>query len=167
MWELLGMQEIIEDAIQVDRAGSAVLEHILRREDNVLQGFDHIGLKETVAVTCWYLWWMQRCRTHDEDVPPLFRCKMSILSITANAAKASKKKQNSPIIKWMRPEPRQVKLNVDASYHSDIHAGAVGVVLRDYHGSFISARCTFFPHMGGNEGGFITSDQCWLQCYCS
>jgi hypothetical protein len=97
MWELLGMQEIIEDAIQVDRAGSAVLEHILRREDNVLQRFDHIGLKETVAVTCWYLWWMQRCRTHDEDVPPLFRSKMSILSITANAAKASKKKQIHPL----------------------------------------------------------------------
>jgi ribonuclease HI len=147
MWEALGLQAAINEALQVDRAGSAVLEHLLRRNDNSLPGFDHIGLKETVTVTCWYLWWMRRRRTHDEEVPPLNRCKMSILSITANAMRAAEKRLTISPARWIRPEPRKVKINVDASYHSDLHAGAVGVVIRDYQGQFIAARCCFLSHV--------------------
>jgi hypothetical protein len=52
MWEALGLHAVIEGALQVYRADSAILEHLLRRSDNLLLGFDHIGHKETVAVTC-------------------------------------------------------------------------------------------------------------------
>jgi ribonuclease HI len=147
MWEALGLQAAINEALQVDRAGSAVLEHLLRRNDNSLPGFDHIGPKETVTVTCWYLWWMRRRRTHDEEVPPLNRCKMSILSIAANAIRAAEKKLTISPARWIRQEPRKVKINVDASYHSDLHAGVVGVVIRDYQGQFIAARCCFLSHV--------------------
>jgi hypothetical protein len=56
-----------------------VLEYLLRLPDNNLPGFDNIGLKETLAIACWDLWWIRRRRTH---------CMMSVLAITANAAKA-------------------------------------------------------------------------------
>jgi hypothetical protein len=108
-------------------------------------GFDHVGLKEVIAITSWYLWWMRRRPTHDEVVPPIIKCKMSILGIAANAAKAA-----HPIVeevKWKKPETRQVKINVDATFHADSFSGAVGAVARDYHGQFVAAACKFLPHV--------------------
>jgi hypothetical protein len=44
---------------------------------------------------------------------------MSILAITANAAKAGAKKVQTTIPKWSKTEARHVKVNVDASFFSD------------------------------------------------
>jgi hypothetical protein len=118
MWDSLGLTSVIEEACTVDRAGSAVLEFLMREEDKPLPGFDTIETKETIAVTCWYLWWLRCRRTHDESVPPIFQCKMSILSINANAAKKFAK-QKGPKPQWIRPSPRSVKINVDGSFHPD------------------------------------------------
>jgi hypothetical protein len=90
LWSSLGLDHIIEEAMMVDRAGSAVLEHILRMENNSFPGFA-FGRKETTIISCWYLWWIRRCRTHDETVPPMHQCKMAVLAIAANSAKAVKK----------------------------------------------------------------------------
>jgi hypothetical protein len=89
MWTSLGLHEIIDDFMSVDRSGSAVLEAILRSDLKIMREFDNLGLKEVVAVTAWYIWWVRRRRTHNEDVPPLFRRKMSILAIVTNSAKAA------------------------------------------------------------------------------
>jgi hypothetical protein len=69
-------------------------------------------------------------------VPPTHRCILSILSITANAAKVAKKAGAPADVKWTAPPPRQVKLNVDASFHENMAAGAMGAVIRDYQGQF-------------------------------
>jgi hypothetical protein len=55
--------DIIDEAAQVDHAGSTVLEFLLRRKDNTFQSVHVIGLKETILVACWYLWWLRRQRT--------------------------------------------------------------------------------------------------------
>jgi hypothetical protein len=103
-----------------DRSGSAVLEHI---PDNTSSGFEVVQFKEFVAVTCWYLWWLHRRRTHGESVPPVFHCKIYILAITANAMKASKSNLVIGEERWQRPEPRVLKLNTDASFYADSRAG--------------------------------------------
>jgi hypothetical protein len=121
-----------------------MLKVLLRRQDNDYMGFDHVGLKEVISITSWYLWWMRIQRTHDEAVPPVFNCKMSILGIAANAAKAT-----HPIadeVKWEKPETRHVKVNVDATFYSDTFSGAVGVVDRDYQG-YVAAACKFLLHV--------------------
>jgi hypothetical protein len=105
VWTKLGIYHIIEDAMQYDREGSAVLEHLLKREDLLAPGYDLINLKEIVSVACWYMWWMRRQRTHNEDVPPLFKCIHSILSITSNAARACKKDGLNRMDTWSKPEP--------------------------------------------------------------
>ena len=48
---------------------------------------------------------------------------------------------------WTRPNPRQVKLNVDASFHADVGAGATGVVLCEYQGKFIAANCRYIANI--------------------
>jgi hypothetical protein len=55
LWEAIGILDIITDAVHIDRSGSVVLEALLRRQENSLQGFENGGLKETIMVTCWYL----------------------------------------------------------------------------------------------------------------
>ena len=100
-----------------------------------------------ISVTSWYLWWIRRRRTHNETVPPTFKCKFSILSIIANASKVVSSPGVASEGKWTRPSPRQVKVNVDASFHADLCAGAIGVVMRDYQGSFIAATSKFIPHV--------------------
>jgi ribonuclease HI len=139
MWHIMGIHEIIEDALNEDREGSAVLENVINRADNSLQGFQSVNYKEVVLTICWYLWWMRRRRTNGESVPPLHKCKFSILSIVANAAKAYGKKLSNMGDRWARPENRQTKLNVDASFHNDSKMGAVGAVLRDFQGQFVAA----------------------------
>jgi hypothetical protein len=67
-------------------------------------------------IGCWYLWWLRRKRTHGEEVPPIYSCRMSILSMAANSAHATKPSAAMDS-KWKVPIPRYVKLNVDASFH--------------------------------------------------
>jgi ribonuclease HI len=147
MWAHLELSDVIVDAIQVDRSGSAVLEHILRMPSTAMPGMQSVQLKEVIMVTCWYLWWLRRRRTHNEDIPPLHKCKFSILAIVANSALENKSLQVDSTTRWQRPLPRQVKLNVDASYHADVGTGAVGAVIRDYEGKFIAASTKFIPHV--------------------
>jgi hypothetical protein len=52
VWMVLGMHDFINDASQLDRSGSVVLEYILRLEDNSIEGFQNINLKEVVLVCC-------------------------------------------------------------------------------------------------------------------
>jgi hypothetical protein len=49
--------------------------------------------------------------------PPLSKCKVSILAITANAAKTSRSAGMMGQDKWSKTMPRYVKVNVDASFH--------------------------------------------------
>ena len=72
---------------------------------------------------------------------------MSILAIAANAATLSDRQQTSREERWCKPEPRQVKLNVDASFHYDSSAGSTGAILRDYQGNFVAAETTYLPHV--------------------
>jgi hypothetical protein len=139
------IENAISEALLIDRSGSVVLEHAFRDIDRKMSGMEIIGLKETIGVACWYLWWVCRRRTHDEVVPPPFKCKMSILSITANAAKAGLK-VTSRRGRWEKPDIRQIKVNVDGSFHQDL-AGSVGVVVRDQEGNFIVASSTFLPNI--------------------
>jgi hypothetical protein len=111
-----------------DRSGSVVLEHIFRLPDYLPSGFSVVELKELVVVTCWYLWWIRRRRTHGESVPPYYRCKLSILAISANAARVSKP-LSTETARWAKLEPRWLKLNVDASFYVDGYAGAAGAVI--------------------------------------
>jgi hypothetical protein len=40
--------------------------------------------------------------------------------------------RQSSEVTWFKPEPRQVKVNVDAFFFEDTRSGAVGAVLRDF-----------------------------------
>ena len=74
---------------------------------------------------------------------------MSILGIAANAAAAAAagRQQNNGEARWSKPEPRQVKINVDASFHVDLCAGSTGAVARDYQGNFVAASTNYLPHV--------------------
>jgi ribonuclease HI len=136
---------VVEDSLLCGRAGSAVIEHILCKDEQKYHNLD-LGLKETMMVACWYIWWLRRRRTHDEEVPPVNRCMISILSITSNA-KVGRKGHSTGAV-WVKPKPRYVKLNVDASFHVDSRTGAVGAILRDSHGRFLAASTKYVPYVG-------------------
>jgi hypothetical protein len=135
------LSSLIEDAKGVDRSGSVVFEHILCLPDNIPSGFEVVQLKELVVVSCWYLWWLRRRRTHGEIVPPIHKCNISILTITSNSAKSAKPIPLDRDGKWQRPDPRVQKLNIDASFYVDSRTGSTGVVIHDYKGSFVAASC--------------------------
>jgi ribonuclease HI len=162
----MGLSEIIEEALGVDRAGSSILEHLLLLQSNSFPGLISVNLKETISVTCWYLWWLRRRRTHDEEVPPTHRCRMSILGITTNAAKATKPALGGEA-KWKRPEPRHVKLNVDAAFDVDSRSGAVGAILRDYKGDFIAASSCVLPYVSSVAAAEATAMKEGLQLACT
>jgi ribonuclease HI len=145
IWQALDLNNFIDDVSQLDRSGSVVLELIIRRDDNTLPGFQNINLKELILTTCWYLWWTRRRLTHDESIPPLSKRKLSILAMVANSEKAYGKKKQRNDVKWTKPDPRQVKLNVDAAFHDDSKSGSIGTIIRDYLGNFVAASVKFLP----------------------
>jgi ribonuclease HI len=145
LWESLGITQIMDEVTGDDRSGSAVLEILLRRQDVTLPGFE-VGLKEVIAIGCWYLWWIRRQRTHNEQVPPMFKCKMSILTIASNSSKVLAR-PSTPCQEWSRPPSRIIKVNVDGSFHPDVHAGSTGAVLRDHDGRFVAASSSFLPNI--------------------
>jgi ribonuclease HI len=147
LWTELGIKYIIDDATSVDRAGSGILEYLFRSSTNSFPGMQIVKLKETIAVACWYLWWIRRRRTHNEDVPPLSKCKVSILAITANAAKINNSRGTMGLDKWLKPMPRYVKVNVDASFHEQSCSGSAGAIIRDYEGKFVAASGIIIPHV--------------------
>jgi hypothetical protein len=145
IWGQLGLSQVMEEAQAVDRAGSAVLEHLLHLPDNSYPGLQIVNLKETIIVAAWYLWWIRRRRTHNEDVPPMYKCKLPILTITANARK--RKRRDLRDERWTRPEPRVLKVNVDVSFYVDHGAGSTGAVIRDFEGRLVAACCVMLPHV--------------------
>jgi hypothetical protein len=66
----LGIHEIIDEAMIVDRCGLAVLEELLCQNSTLMPSFNDIGLKEVVDITSWYIWWVRRRHTRNENVPP-------------------------------------------------------------------------------------------------
>lgn len=73
------------------------------------------------------------------------RSAISILAITANATSLKSTNGTEPEVKWTKPEPRSVKLNVDAAFHINQGCGATAAVIRDHRGNFLAARCSFVP----------------------
>ncbi|KAI5002086.1 hypothetical protein ZWY2020_026736 [Hordeum vulgare] len=104
-----------------------------------------INDKEVIAAGCWYLWWLRRRHTHHDSCPPSFRWHTSILAIVGNYIKSLSKKREPVEHKWKRPEARFIKLNVDASFHSDEGSGSTAGILRDEKGGFIAGFCRFIP----------------------
>jgi hypothetical protein len=76
----------------------------------------------------------------------MMNCKMSILSMVANAAKLSKAMAGQSE-KWTCPAPRQVKLNVDAAFYAESQDGSVHAILREYQGQFLAASSKVLPHV--------------------
>ncbi|KAK1695277.1 hypothetical protein QYE76_011974 [Lolium multiflorum] len=49
--------------------------------------------------------------------------------------------------RWTKPEPRFLKLNVDASFIAESGTGATGAILHDYQERFVATSVTFLPHV--------------------
>jgi hypothetical protein len=60
LWRRLSITDRINEAMFPDRFGSEVLEVLLRDQATTFPDFDSIGLKETIGVACWYLWWIRQ-----------------------------------------------------------------------------------------------------------
>jgi isoaspartyl peptidase/L-asparaginase-like protein (Ntn-hydrolase superfamily) len=73
---------------------------------------------------------------------------MSILAIAANSYKETKKRRESSEATWTKPEPRQIKINIDAAFLADSLQGAVGAIARDYQGNFVAAKCCYLLMRG-------------------
>jgi hypothetical protein len=57
IWEQLGLDQFIQSAYTLDRAGQAVLDHILCTKQRFTSLLGCANIPELVAVACWYLWW--------------------------------------------------------------------------------------------------------------
>jgi ribonuclease HI len=78
---------------------------------------------------------------------------MSILAMAANAARVTGRSSPNTDAKWCKPEPRQVKINVVASFYADLHAGSIGAIARDYQRSFILLllqKIVYLPHVASS-----------------
>jgi ribonuclease HI len=147
IWKELRLDSIINEVVGEDRSGSVVLEILLRQPASSMPNMPQIRVQELIGVTCWYLWWLRRKRTHGEPVPQVKTCATSILGLTANFMKSYTCDAGPSMMKWSRPLSKFVKVNVDAAFQVDIQAGATAAVIRDTQGRFIAASCYYLQHI--------------------
>ena len=76
--------EKLSSLSQFERSGSVIIEEILNQEDTMLPIMPSVGLKEIMMTGCWYLWWIRRRVTHNEQIPPVTRWHTFVLAITSN-----------------------------------------------------------------------------------
>ena len=117
LWSRLGISETIAEARSVNRLGSIILEHLLLGGSSPAPLKPNLDVKQVIVVGSWYLWWIRRQFTHDGTPPPTFKWPMSVLAIANNYHQVNEKMMNTTVEKWRIPEPRFVKLNVDAAFY--------------------------------------------------
>ena len=138
VWKRLGIDEIIDRACEVDRAGEAILEYLLVLPDQDLRIMGYQNVREMIAISAWYLWWERRKLVHKETTQNATQISMGIIALTYNFVNASSSKASMKKGGWHCPPRGFVKLNVDASFEQDMLKGTMGAVLRDDKGRFIA-----------------------------
>jgi hypothetical protein len=106
----------------------------------------NLKLKETIAVTCWYLWWQRREHVKGECVAGPRRTAFAIQALTSNFIPAASASCVVCDISWKKPSRGTYELNVDAAFHSN-GRGAAGVVLRDDRGDAIAGLAYPLSHV--------------------
>ena len=68
IWKRMGLWEIVKEASEVDRAGSAVLDYLLA--SNFIKPVDRSlsDIRKVILTMAWYIWWIRRQEVHDEKV---------------------------------------------------------------------------------------------------
>jgi hypothetical protein len=123
VWNCLGMTNILDEVINLDRSGSVVVEEIIKRGGRV-QSLDEVGLAELVLVAGWYIWWERRQKVHGENVQAPFRSAMSIRVLAKNYMTALKKPDAKQREGWKKPLEGCLLINVDAAFDEDSGKGA-------------------------------------------
>jgi ribonuclease HI len=144
IWEKLGVQDIIDQATNIDRAGAVALEHIICTQ-GAWDPLGGVGLPELVLTGAWYIWWERRQLVHGEEVQTPQRSAMSIGALATNYWRARKKPIIRSVASWNCPPEGEVKVNVDAAYSFDEGRGSAGAIIRDYKGNFIAASTKNLP----------------------
>jgi hypothetical protein len=110
-----------------------------------------LGLKELIVSTCWYIWWERRKISRDEQVQKPARSCQSIVALSLNYYRASKKNIGIKRYGWQKPADEFVKLNIDAAFsvenYTENYTGATGAVIRDDGGMFIAGSSRGIPHV--------------------
>lgn len=86
VWSALGLTEIIDEALMVDRSGSVVMEEIIRSNSKERPVLSNFGVAESVIVGAWYIWWQRREFVKGNSIAPPTRTAFSINAITSNYA---------------------------------------------------------------------------------
>jgi hypothetical protein len=144
VWEKLGVQLVIHEATNVDRAGAIALEHIIIKGGS-WDPLNGVGIPEIIFTGAWYIWWEHRQYTHGESIPVPHRTAMAIGALATNYWRSKKKPACRDKEAWKCPPEGFLKINVDAAYSEEEGRGSAGVVIRDYRGKFIAAQSKSLP----------------------
>jgi hypothetical protein len=77
VWRCLGLEDRLDNILNIDRSGSVILEEIIKRGGRI-PSIDNVGSAELILIAGWFIWWERRKKVHGEDVQTPFRSAMSI-----------------------------------------------------------------------------------------
>ena len=84
------MNQIVQDAYMVDRAGSSVLEFLLHDRNATAPLLPEVGRNEMIATAAWYVWWERRKAIHNEPVQKPIKSAQAISVLTLNKKRERK-----------------------------------------------------------------------------
>ena len=139
IWHYLGLLDIVQRACLEEVNGVPALTTLLL-DSAAMPIHVEIRRSDLIAVAVWYAWWERRKFTHGEKVYDPDQSAQAILALAINYKRA-KSPNSGPIVRhgWEKPQDDLVKLNIDAAFDIDSGTDGTGAILRDHHGTFISA----------------------------
>ena len=132
VWKELGLKEVIDQALCANRSGFVDLVILFSSPSSKSPVLCQLGLQETIAIGCWYIWWQRREIVKGIQVASPKSSAFAINALKANFGVPIHRSSRSETA-WTKPISGTQKLNVDASFYND-GSGGVGAVLRNSKG---------------------------------
>ena len=82
--KLLGIEDIVKKALDVDKTGDAIIEHLLCMMEHAIHILGLPKLRETAATAAWYLWYERRKFTNGEETQSAAQINLIVRGFATN-----------------------------------------------------------------------------------
>src|SRR6266498_3373464 len=94
------------------------------------------------------VWTERNALWHGEAGRSIFQSVRWAMETTIDLREAGKKEPRPAkiLVGWKRPEPGEIKINIDVAFNPEQNNGSIGIIVQDHEGALIRAQAIWVEH---------------------